>query len=206
MANKRFAPSTLVVLLGVMTCPTMRAQVPPARHQMIQDAKPGFVVVDTSQRWALDELACKNNAVMLYCRFFSWGRTIPQPGTMAVPRGAEGMKQFARTAGYTIGSSRRKVFLAESSGCGGDEPVVITAQLVRGFGGSIDADIPIEDLEWQLLRSASDSVRNNVQGTCWLPVDRDLLLADARRARSRILRPATVVGRTDSELPPTEIP
>ena len=164
MANKRFAPSTLVVLLGVMTCPTMRAQVPPARHQMIQDAKPGFVVVDTSQRWALDELACKNNAVMLYCRFFSWGRTIPQPGTMAVPRGAEGMKQFARTAGYTIRELSPEVFLAESSGCGGDEPVVITAQLVRGFGGSIDADIPIEDLEWQLLRSASDSVRNNVQG------------------------------------------
>ncbi len=166
MAKLRRSFAVLLMLLGVVTARTVCAQMPLAGHDVVvRDANPGFVNVNTSQRSALDELARVSRVTMLYWHFFDWRGPVPRSAVVRVPEGVDGVNQLARAAGYTIRRLAPQVLLADSSGCSTGEPVVITARLVPDMGGSVDASIPLENLEWELLRTAWDSVRNNVHPT-----------------------------------------
>ncbi len=176
MTNIRLRIVVLVALLGFVTAQIMRSQVPPARHRIVREVEPGVVLVDKSQPgWqgsALDELARKADTVVLYWHFFNPGQTMPRTGTVTLPAGMRGLEQFAAAAGYALRRLSPRVVRAEPSADGNDEAILITTQLVPGMGGSLDANIPLGELEWEFLRSASDSIRNNVHasifGSAWI--------------------------------------
>jgi hypothetical protein len=172
MTNMKLRVVVLVALLGLFTAQIMRSQVPPARHLIVREVEPGVVLVDRSSRWALDELANRTNTIVLYWNFFSPEKLVPRTGTMEVPGGPEGNREFAAAAGYALRELSPRVIRAEPSSEVSDGPILVTAQLVRGMGSSPAPNIPAKDLEWELLRSASDSIRNNVHasifGSAWI--------------------------------------
>lgn len=164
MTNPGLRLAALGILLSIVNGPAMHGQVRPAHSLIVRDGKPGFLLVDRSSQRALDELALREQTVVLYCHFFSPEKLVPRVGAMEVPAGPAGVRQLAAAAGYTLRKLSPRVVRAETTGCGDDEPVLITAQLVSVIGGSIDANMSLEGLEWELLCTASDSVRNNVHG------------------------------------------
>lgn len=172
MTSIRLRIVVFVALLAFVTAQIMRGQVPPARHLIVRETEPGVVLVDRSSRWALDELAGRTNTIVLYWNFFSLEKLVPRTGTMEVPAGPEGIRKFAAAAGYALRELSPRVMCAKPSSEVSDEPILITAQVIPGMGVSLDANISSEDLEWELLRSASDSVRNNVHasmfGSAWI--------------------------------------
>jgi hypothetical protein len=165
-----------VALLAQVAVRNTLGQVPPTQHLIVRQAEPGFVVLDKSQPgWsesALDELARETNLVVLYSHFFSPVRTMPRAGTVKLPTGVPGLEQFAAAAGYTLRRLSPRVVLAEARGGDSDEPILITATLSKVGEAAPDKSLPLVDLEWELLRTASDSVRNNVHasifGSAWV--------------------------------------